>query len=99
MRKFILGLLLTVAVAITGAGSYDPDLVARDTEELMVQSQKVLTTADYQAMVDELEDNAEITFFIPLSEKVKLRGICCEPPSSPCQGYCCWRCPDPGKGG
>lgn len=99
MRKFILGLLLTVAVAITGAGSYDPDLVAKDTEELVAQSQQILTTTDYQAMVDQVEVGSPIDFFIPLSEKVKLRGICCEPPSSPCQGYCCWRCPDPGKGG
>lgn len=97
MRKyFVLCALFFFGLAITGAG-YEPAKTDIKSEQVSVE--KVLTTVDYQKMVDQVAIGEEITFFIPPHEKAKLHGICCEPPSSPCQGYCCWRCPDPGKGG
>lgn len=61
-------------------------------QTITAQGAKVLTTDDYQEMVDQLEVGEPIDFYIPISEKVKLRGVCCEPPESMCKNYCCRRC-------
>jgi len=83
--KKLLCLLLLVGLAFISA----PQLTA----------ERVLTTADYQEMVYAVEPGAPITFYIPPSERAKLKAVCCDPPGTICGAYCCWRCPDPGKGG